>query len=460
MSASSISFMRIIDMVIKAVTGGIPFECVRQRHSMLSRPARIAVACVLAAMAWAPVHAQVVTNCPAALETTQLFPYGGAPATFTVPANVNSVRIIAVGADGGERVDATFASGAGAQIEGTFAVTSGQVITAIAGRAPPGANDFEAGGGGASGAYIGATLAVIAGGGGGDDNTGNGGGGLTTNNGADGGNPAGSNCNAGGLGGVGGAGGQFGELPLAPQTNACQTGNGGAGGGGLNTAGGSSFVLGTPPARRGPTGGGACSIAGAAGGQGGSGDPLGDGIGAAGGFGLCGGGGADHRESGGGGGYSGGGGGPEGVFPGGGGSFVAATATTTTLTAGATGGGSGRNGSVRLCYTTRADLQITKTNTPGVNGDVDQAVDTVTSGVTTAYTIVVSNTGPTSANGTVVRDPVPTGLTCSAVTCGGPTGGAVCPAVSLAALQSPAGVTIATLPANSSLTFTLTCTPQ
>jgi uncharacterized repeat protein (TIGR01451 family) len=107
-----------------------------------------------------------------------------------------------------------------------------------------------------------------------------------------------------------------------------------------------------------------------------------------------------------------------------------------------------------------ADVSITKTNTPGVNGNVDQAADTVASGVTTAYSIVVSNAGPSAANNTVLRDPVPTGLTCSAVTCGTPTGGAVCPAVTLAALQAPAGVTIATLPANSSLTFTLTCAAQ
>lgn len=436
------------------------FERTQRRHSALCRPARIALACMLAVTVWAPAHAQVVTTCPAALETTQLFAFSGAPTTFTVPANVNSIRIIAVGGDGGERVVPAFAGGAGAQVEGTFAVTPGQVITAIAGQAPPGANDFEAGGGGASGAYIGAVLAVIAGGGGGDDNTGNGGGGQTTLAGGNGVPPAGGNCDAGGLGGVAGAGGQFGEVPLPPQTNACQTGNGGAGGGGLNTAGGSSFVLGTPPARRGPTGGAVCSIAGSAGGQGASGAASGDGVGANGGFGICGGGGADDRESGGGGGYSGGGGGPEGAFPGGGGSFVAAAATATTLTAGATGGGSGRNGSVRLCYTTRANLQISKTNTPGVNGNVDQVADTVTSGVTTAYTIVVSNTGPTSANGTVLRDPAPTGLTCSAATCGSPTGGAVCPVVTVAALQSAGGVTIATMPANSSLTFTLTCVPQ
>ncbi len=78
--------------------------------------------------------------------------------------------------------------------------------------------------------------------------------------------------------------------------------------------------------------------------------------------------------------------------------------------------------------------------------------------MTTNYSIVVSNTGPSAANGSVLHDPAPAGLACTAVTCGNPTGGAVCLAVTVAALQSAAGVTIAPLPANSSLTFTLTCT--
>ncbi len=105
------------------------------------------------------------------------------------------------------------------------------------------------------------------------------------------------------------------------------------------------------------------------------------------------------------------------------------------------------------------NLTLTKTNTPGVNGNVDQPADTVVAGTTSnIYTLVVGNTGPDPANNTVLRDPLPSGQTCTAVTCGSETGGAVCPAVTVAALQSPAGVTIATLPANSTLTFTLTCT--
>ncbi len=428
-----------------------------RRSSISLRTVALAAALIGCAL---PLQAQVVTTCPAGFASTQLFPSTGAPATFTVPANVNTVRVIAVGADGGREATATTSGGAGAQAEGTFAVTQGQVITAIAGQAPTAIGDFEAGGGGASGAYIGATLAVIAGGGGGDDNTGNGGGGTAALNGGNGGNPVGSNCNAGGLGGTGGAGGQFGELPDATQTNACQTGNGGGGGGGLNAVGGSSAVLGAPPARRGPLGGGQCSIAGAAGGQGGAADAsAGDGVGSAGGFGICGGGGADHREGGGGGGYSGGGGGPEGQLPGGGGSFVAPAGSAQTLLAGTNGGGSGRNGSVRLCWP-GADVQITKTNT-FASGPNDQANDTVAAGSTQTYTLVVTNNGPASANGAVVRDPAPTGLTCSAVTCSNNTGGAACaftPALSIANLQSTGGIAVNTLPSGGSLRLNLTCT--
>lgn len=61
-----------------------------------------------------------------------------------------------------------------------------------------------------------------------------------------------------------------------------------------------------------------------------------------------------------------------------------------------------------------ADLAITKTNTPGVNGDVDQASDTVTSGSTTTYTLVVTNNGPDSVTGAVVTDTPTSGLTCPA----------------------------------------------
>ncbi len=132
-----------------------------------------------------------------------------------------------------------------------------------------------------------------------------------------------------------------------------------------------------------------------------------------------------------------------------------ATLSGSTLTIGTTG-------EAIACRYTNArpssDVSVTKTNTPGANGNVDQAADTVVQGSTVGYSIVVSNAGPNAANGTVLRDPAPTNLNCTSVTCGSATGGAVCPAVSIAALQSVGGVTIATFPGSGSLTFNVTCT--
>jgi uncharacterized repeat protein (TIGR01451 family) len=108
----------------------------------------------------------------------------------------------------------------------------------------------------------------------------------------------------------------------------------------------------------------------------------------------------------------------------------------------------------------QADLRLTKTNTPGVNGDVDQAADIVTSGATTTYSIAVANLGPDAADGAVLTDPAPTNLTCSTASCTA-TGGATCPPITGAALVAAmqgAGAPIPTLPLNSSVTVTLTCT--
>ncbi len=107
-----------------------------------------------------------------------------------------------------------------------------------------------------------------------------------------------------------------------------------------------------------------------------------------------------------------------------------------------------------------ANLQITKTNTPA-SGPTDGSNDTVTAGSAVDYSIVVTNAGPGSADGAVVRDPATTGLTCTNAVCGSETNGAVCPgatgAALVTALQSGAGAAIPTLPANGSVTITLTC---
>lgn len=106
-----------------------------------------------------------------------------------------------------------------------------------------------------------------------------------------------------------------------------------------------------------------------------------------------------------------------------------------------------------------ANLGLTKTNTPGVNGEVDQAADTVTSGATTTYTIVVGNAGPDAVSNAVVIDPAPTNLNCPTATCTA-TGGATCPAqtgVALVAALQGAGATIPTLPVSGTVTIALTC---
>jgi uncharacterized repeat protein (TIGR01451 family) len=109
---------------------------------------------------------------------------------------------------------------------------------------------------------------------------------------------------------------------------------------------------------------------------------------------------------------------------------------------------------------TSADLQLTKTNTPGVNGNVDQAADTVTSGTTVQYNVVLTNNGPSPANGSLITDPAPTNLNCSTASCSA-TGGAVCPAATGAALVAAlqgTGAAVPTLPNGGSVTITLTCT--
>lgn len=104
---------------------------------------------------------------------------------------------------------------------------------------------------------------------------------------------------------------------------------------------------------------------------------------------------------------------------------------------------------VTSTVTPAANLSITKTN----------SVSTLVAGSTTTYTVTVNNSGPANATNTVVTDPATTGLSCTSVTCSVASGAAVCPvppALSIANLQG-SGVPIATFPANSSLSFLVTC---
>ncbi len=106
-----------------------------------------------------------------------------------------------------------------------------------------------------------------------------------------------------------------------------------------------------------------------------------------------------------------------------------------------------------------ADLRLTKTNTPGVNGEVDQASDNVTSGTTVSYTVVAANNGPDAANGALLTDPAPAGMSCATATCTA-IGGASCPAQTGAALVAAlqgGGVAVPSLPAGGSVTVVLSC---
>jgi uncharacterized repeat protein (TIGR01451 family) len=99
-----------------------------------------------------------------------------------------------------------------------------------------------------------------------------------------------------------------------------------------------------------------------------------------------------------------------------------------------------------------AGLSISKSSTP---------TGTVTAGTTLTYTITISNTGPAAANGSLLRDPVATGLSCSAVTCTsaiGTTCAAAVPAasVTVANLQG-SGIPISSFPSSSTLNFQVTC---
>jgi uncharacterized repeat protein (TIGR01451 family) len=114
---------------------------------------------------------------------------------------------------------------------------------------------------------------------------------------------------------------------------------------------------------------------------------------------------------------------------------------------GTTDSNSGNNSStVSTTVNPIADLSITKTD----------GVSSVNAGTTTTYTIVVSNAGPSAANGAIVTDPAVSGLSKSSVSCVA-AGGAACPA-GLTVAQLELGVAIPTLPASGSITLTVQAT--
>ncbi|WP_119391745.1 DUF7507 domain-containing protein [Taklimakanibacter lacteus] len=108
--------------------------------------------------------------------------------------------------------------------------------------------------------------------------------------------------------------------------------------------------------------------------------------------------------------------------------------------------GSGSNDGAK-CVTTPmnfpADLAITKNN----------GTDIYATGVDTTYTIVVTNDGPFGAQGALVSDPLPTGITEATWTCGAPTNGGVC---SVPSGTGPIENVPVNLPVGASVTFELT----
>ncbi|HEV2814593.1 MAG TPA: glycine-rich protein, partial [Solirubrobacteraceae bacterium] len=93
---------------------------------------------------------------PASAGTTSVtFHHTGAQQTFTVPAGVTSLSVVAIGAPGGDGVNGYGTApdpGTGARVAGTIAVTPGQTLYVLVGGPGSGAlGGFNGGGNGGSG---------------------------------------------------------------------------------------------------------------------------------------------------------------------------------------------------------------------------------------------------------------------------------------------------------------------
>ncbi len=97
-----------------------------------------------------------------------------------------------------------------------------------------------------------------------------------------------------------------------------------------------------------------------------------------------------------------------------------------------------------------ANLQISKTNN----------ASSLVSGSTTAYTVTVSNLGPSAGDGAVVLDTPSVGLSACTVTACSTTGGSVCPAPGQwpQMIVPNAGLTLVTLPSGSTVDLVVRCT--
>jgi uncharacterized repeat protein (TIGR01451 family) len=111
------------------------------------------------------------------------------------------------------------------------------------------------------------------------------------------------------------------------------------------------------------------------------------------------------------------------------------------------GGSSAAGATAQFTVIPSIALQISKTN----------GVTTLEAGQTTAYTITVTNLGPSLGNGATLTDPAAPGLDCTELACTA-TGGAVCPGglLDVAVLQST-GYVIPVLPVGGAVDFVLGC---
>ncbi len=94
-----------------------------------------------------------------------------------------------------------------------------------------------------------------------------------------------------------------------------------------------------------------------------------------------------------------------------------------------------------------ANVSINKSN----------AVGTLLTGQTTSYTVTVANFGPNAANNSLLQDLPSTGLNCTAVSCTASTPSGLCPLSAPISSLLGSGVTLTSLPANSTLLFSVTC---
>lgn len=400
---------------------------------------------------WFPVQAAQVPCTPSVgFSRCVRITYAGVDQAFTIPASITRVQVKAWGAGGGggDRGGAfQFGTGGGgAYASGTLTVVPGDVLTVVVGQAGlPRSTAPTYGGGGGGGANLGDFRVGASGGGrsairlaGADVLTAAGGGGSA----------AASTIRV-----AAGAGGQD-----AITGNGC-----------VIPARAGSAVAGGRRALGGP---GAVVVEGTDGSalQGGTGGVSPSGNSGSGG--------------GGGGGFFGGGGGHGQRDPGtcqdssgaGGANFAAPAVTAAVLTTGnlqtpanaadalrgagigngAVGLAAGGNGEVIVQWQINSSLSVTKTNTPAA-GAQDQTGDTVAAGDTTVYSIVVGNAGPNDVSDVILKDPASPNLNCTQVSCSA-SGNAVCPvAPSIAALQSPAGLTLPSLPVAGRLEIRVTC---